>query len=150
MQGPEKTRGAIANRDAENDGAPAQVPNPGINVSLRAETNLKLAGWFLRHRTRISRPKIAASITLVSVREYKEYRNSETSQENPKETPIINYNNWPKTMEAILEYLRSCPDTTKILLAYVVRETVEVSPSEEDAAINYDTIQDEKIARAPH
>ena len=53
-------------------------------------------------------------------------------------------------MEAILEYLRSCPGTTKILLAYVVRETGEVTPAREVAATNYDTIQDEMIARAPH
>ena len=53
-------------------------------------------------------------------------------------------------MEAILEYLRSCPGTTKIPLAYVVRETVEVTPAGEDAATNYNTIQDEMIIRAPH
>ena len=35
-------------------------------------------------------------------------------------------------------------------MAYVVRETVEVTPAREDAATNYDTIQDEMIARAPH
>ena len=53
-------------------------------------------------------------------------------------------------MEAILEYLRSCPGTTKIPLAYVVRETVEVTPAGEDVATNYDTVQDEMIARDPY
>ena len=54
--------GTIANPDAGNAGAPAEIPNPGINVSLRAETNLKLAGWFLKHRTRVSRPKLKLSM----------------------------------------------------------------------------------------
>ena len=36
----------MANPDAGNPGAPAQIPNPGNNVSLRAETKLKLAGYF--------------------------------------------------------------------------------------------------------
>ena len=56
--------GTVANPNTGNPGAPAQIPNPGNNVSLRAETNLKLAGYFLRHRTRVSRPKTAVLITL--------------------------------------------------------------------------------------
>lgn len=142
--------GTIANPDAGNAGAPAQIPNPGINVSLRAETNLKLAGWFLKHRTRVSRPKTAASITLASVRGLKEYRDSEPAWEGPAEPPSINYSDWPKTMEGILEYLRACPGTTKIPLAYVVRDTITVSPHADDPAANYHTVQDEMIARAPH
>ena len=38
--------GTVANSDAGNPGAPAQIPNPGNYVSLRAEANLKLAGYF--------------------------------------------------------------------------------------------------------
>ena len=142
--------GTIANPDAANPGAPAVIPNPGINVSLRAETNLKLAGWFLKHRTRVSRPKTAALITLQRVRELKEYKNQESTWECPSEAPTINYNDWPKTMESILEYLRACPGTTKIPLAYVVRDTVEVPADADDPAGEYDTVQDEMIARAPH
>ena len=61
-------QGTMANPDAGNSGAPAHILNPGNNVSLRAETNLKLAGYFLRHRTRISKSKTAALITLQRVR----------------------------------------------------------------------------------
>ena len=53
-------------------------------------------------------------------------------------------------METILEYLRACPGTTKIPLAYVVRDSVEVVPSGEDPPENYKAVQDEMIARAPH
>ena len=38
----------------------------------------------------------------------------------------------------------------QIPFAYVVRETVEVTPARDDAATNYDTIQDEMITRAPY
>ena len=142
--------GTIANPDAGNAGAPAEIPNPGINVSLRAETNLKLAGWFLKHRTRVSRPKTSVSITLQNVRALKEYKSTESSWESPAETPTINYSDWPKTMEAIMEYLRACPGTTKIPLAYVVRDSQEVVDNNEDPPENYETVQDEIIARASH
>ena len=53
-------------------------------------------------------------------------------------------------METILEYLRACPGTTKIPLAYVVRDSVEVVPSGEDPPENYEAVQDEMIAKAPY
>ena len=71
--------GPVANPDAGNPSAPTQIPNLGNNISLRAETNLKLVGYFLRHRTRFSRPQTAFLITLQRVRELKEYRDAESS-----------------------------------------------------------------------
>ena len=47
-----------------------------------------------------------------------------------------------------MEYLRACPGTTKILLAYVVRDSIEVVPQGDDPPKNYEVVQDEMIARA--
>jgi hypothetical protein len=44
------------------------VINPGVVVPMRAQTNLQLASFFLRHQDRVSRPATAADITIDSVR----------------------------------------------------------------------------------
>jgi hypothetical protein len=50
-------------------GAPRPlVANPGHSVSIRAETNLKLAVFYLCHQARISRIMSPASIALTVVR----------------------------------------------------------------------------------
>jgi hypothetical protein len=50
-------------------GAPGPlVANPGHSVSIRAETNLKLAVFYLRHQARISIIVSPASIALTVVR----------------------------------------------------------------------------------
>ena len=60
--------GMIANPQAGAPGAPAIIPNPGILVSLRAETNLKLASYWLRHQERVSRLVTAVEIQLGTTR----------------------------------------------------------------------------------
>ena len=106
-----------------NDAAGNPVPNPGIPVTLRAENNLKLAAYFLRHRKRVSRPVVAADITLVNVCTLRDLRNSEESYKAPSEVPSVNDKDWPKTIEAILDILRTTLGEDMIPLAYVVRES---------------------------
>ena len=110
---------------------------------------MKLAAWFVRHKVRTSRQITPADITLQAVCAIKELRQAEESWEAPTDPPVINYKDWPKTMEGIVEYLRACPGSTRIPLAYVVRENQEI-PEGDDPAENYASSQDEMIARAPH
>ena len=140
--------GTITNPDAGVDEQPGVIPNPGIPVSLRAENNLKLAAWFVRHRVRTSRATAPADITLNSGRSIKELRLTEENWEAPTDPLVINYKDWPKTMEGIVEYLRACPGTIKIPLAYVVRES-QALPDRDDPADRYSSTQEEMIARAP-
>jgi hypothetical protein len=48
------------------------TPNVGLQISLRAENNLKLCVYFLQHMERVHRVPTAASITLEVVRGYRE------------------------------------------------------------------------------
>jgi hypothetical protein len=124
------------------------VPNPGIQVSARAETNLKLAAFFLRHKIRTGRTVAPADVTLASIRALRELREYEETYKPSEDVPTINDRDWPKTMETILEYLRSYLGDKKIPLAYVVRESEDVPVADPEGG--YATLQDEMIARAPH
>jgi hypothetical protein len=124
------------------------VPNPGIQVSARAETNLKLATFFLRHKIRTGRTVAPADVTLASIRALRELREYEETYKPSEDVPTINDRDWPKTMETILEYLRSYLGDKKIPLAYVVRESEDVPVADPEGG--YATLQDEMIARAPH
>ena len=86
----------------------APVANHGTPDNLRAENHLKLLAFYLRHQDRISRQVEVANITLDTIRAIRELREFESSYSTPKDTtaPVINAKDWPKTMEAIQEYLR--------------------------------------------
>jgi hypothetical protein len=120
-----KPGGTIVNPNAAVEGQPPTIPNPGIAVTLRAENNLKLACYFLHYKKRTSRMVTPADITLESVRMYHEYKNWEEEHKDV-DPPEINAKDWPRTMDAIDEWLRGCLGVTNILLAYVVQPTIEI------------------------
>jgi hypothetical protein len=124
------------------------VPHPGFAVSVRAETNLKLMCYLLRYRERTSRTIAAADISTISVRALKVHREWEMTHKdvNP---PELSDKDWPRTIEAIQEWLRGCLGTTKIPLAYVIRQDDAVTPEVDDPPTNYSTKMKELIARAP-
>jgi hypothetical protein len=55
----------INNPQAGAPGAAMIIPNPGIPVSLWAETNLELASYWLRHQEWVSRVVTAAEIQVL-------------------------------------------------------------------------------------
>ena len=99
--------GTVPNPQADMVGQAPTLPNPGIPVSLRAENNLKLACHFLRFRERTSRDVQAADITLDNVRALHEHKDWEEDHEDV-ESPTINPRDWPRTIEAIEEWLKGC------------------------------------------
>ena len=132
-----------------NPAGAGTVPNPGILVPSRATHNLKLMCYYLRYKERLSRPVTATDITIPHVRAIERFRQNEKDHEDV-EAPELNFKDWTKTIETIEEYLFGCLGTTKIPLAYIIRPEVEVTPSADDPPANYDTVQEEMVARAPH
>ena len=60
--------GGIIDNPNRGRNNPASIPNPGIPVSLKAENNLKLMCYYIRHQDRISRTvRIKTSILRLSV-----------------------------------------------------------------------------------
>lgn len=131
---------AVAGRGGGN------VPNPGTVVSLKAENNLILACYFLNYKKRTSRQLMANDITNANVRMIKSLKDWETSHKDVA-APEIDGRDWPRTIEALEEWLRGCLGVTKIPLAYVIRDVKE--PPINDPVGGYSTKQAELIARAP-
>ena len=128
-------------------GRPA-VPDHGEMISLRAENNIKLACFWLRHRIRVVRTTTVAEVTMANIRMVQDLRDNEEKYEALTK-PVINDKDWPRTMEAVEEWFRGSYGQTKIPLAYVIRRQAGV-PVGPDPAVDYDTPYDEMIARAPH
>jgi hypothetical protein len=145
-----KPGGTVPNPKAGAPGAPAQIPNPGFIVSIKAEEKLKLAAYLVCHQRRISCPATVAAIIVKAVRKFKEMKVAEESHKDPTEKPIINEKNWQRTLDDVEEYLRNHLGQTHILLSYVVRKDEQVPPHIVDPPNNYTSIQDEMISRASH
>jgi hypothetical protein len=141
--------GAIANTPAAiAAGAAATRSNPGTQVSVVAQNNLKLLCYFLKHHVRVSRDLVPGDITPIGIRGLEDLRLSEEKHKNPTSKPTIDDKDWAKTFESIEEDLKSYLGTTGIPLAYVIRNDEAVPDEDPDGG--YSTLQEEMIARAPH
>jgi hypothetical protein len=124
--------------------------NNGIPVSMRAVSHLKLCVYYLKHMERVQRKPVPNAINLVLVRSYRDQQRHEVSFKKTAEEPEINDKYWPRTLEKIREYLASQYDITGATLDYVVRAEIAVKPEVEDPPENYETVDQEMTARAPH
>jgi hypothetical protein len=127
----------------------AGAADPGTKVSARAEDNLKLAIYYVKHQDRVSRAVNVGEITLTNVRKLIKQRDTERNHTDPDTPPVIDCKDWPKTMEAVEEYLRQFRGVNDVPLSYVVRIALAPKPAVTDPATNYLTLDEEMIARAP-
>jgi hypothetical protein len=117
----------------------------GIPFSVRALANLKLCVYCLNYTERVQRQPVANEINLVLVRSYRDQQRHEVGFKKTAEEPVINENDWPRTLEKIREYIASQYGVTGATLDYVVRPDIDVKPEAEDP-----TVDKEMTARAPH
>jgi hypothetical protein len=124
--------------------------NNGIPVSIRAVANLKLCVYYLKHTERVQRQPVANAINLVLVRSYRDQQRHEVGFKKTVEEPMINEEDWPRTLDTIREYIASQYGVDGATLDYVVRPDIEVNPEDEDPAEGYETVDQEMTARVPH
>jgi hypothetical protein len=124
--------------------------NNGIHVSIRAVDKLKLCVYYLKHMGRVQRQPIANAINLVLVCSYCDQQRHAVGFKKTAEETEINDKGWPRNLENIKEYLASQYGDTVATLDYVVRPDIAVKPEAEDPAENYETVDQEMTARAPH
>ena len=63
--------------------------------------------------------------------------------------PSVLTGNWSKTQDAIREWLRRYLGAKKYPLEYLVRDDLNPKPQADDPSANYETIEDDMVARAP-
>jgi hypothetical protein len=122
----------------------------GIPISIRAVANIKLCVYYLKHMERVPRKPIPNAINLVLVRSYRDQQCHEVGFKKTDEEPEINDKDWSWTLEKIMEYLASQYGFTGATLDCVVRAEIAVKPEAEDPPENYETVDQEMTARAPH
>jgi hypothetical protein len=99
---------------------------------------------------RVQRQPVPSAINLVLVRSYRDQQRHAVGFNKTVEEPEINDKYWPRTLENIKEYLASQYGFNGATLDYVVRPGIAVKPEAEDPAENYETVDQEMTARAPH
>ena len=82
------------------------VPDPGISVSAFAESNLKIAAWYLMHmHSHVQCTRVLADITRDTIHPFHEQMHNEANYEPPTELPKIDDCDWAKIIETMEEYL---------------------------------------------
>ena len=130
-------------------GVPATIANPGTTVNVISESNMKLMVYYIKHRDRTSRNTTWAEITLDEVRKMRLVKLEEESHQDPQEKPTIDHKDWNKTWDNFMDYINGFLGQTGVPLGYIVRDELNVKPSNDDPASNYDTVALEMIERAP-
>ena len=118
----------------------ARSADPGTKVSARAEDNLKHVIYNVKHLDQVSRAVNIGDITLTNVRKLIKQCDTEKNHTDHNTSPVINSKDWPKTMEAVEEYLRQFRGVNDVPLSYVVRTSLVPKPAATYPATNYPTL----------
>ena len=78
-----------------------------------------------------------ADITLTNVCKLIKQCDSEENHNNPYTPPIIDSKDWPKTIEAVEEYLRQFRGANDVPLSYIVRTSLAPKPVVNNPGTNY-------------
>jgi hypothetical protein len=99
---------------------------------------------------RVQRKPVPNAINLVLVHSYRDQQRHEVGFKKTSEEPEINDKDLPRTLDNIREYLSSQYGVTGATLDYVVRAEIAIKPEAEDPPENYETVDQEMTATAPH
>ena len=120
-------------------------------MSQRAETNMQLAFYTVRHHNRVSWVTNVGAMNLNLIRHLRELKIKEDARtSDPPAVPKIDAKNWLRSMDAIQDYFTCVLGETKAPLAYVIRDEAAVTAKADDRPDNYHTSEDEMVARMPH
>lgn len=130
------------------------VVNHGVSVGQMAETNFEGMVYYIKHFKRVSRTCTYADVLLPSVRALYNQRDKEEAHKDPEVVPTIDPIDWPKSLEAVEEYLHGFRGVDGQPLSYVLNNEMVPSPEATDpgyrqAGSTYFTPDEEMLARAP-
>ena len=131
---------------------PTRIPCVGIMVLQRAETNMKLASFTVRHCHRISRRLSAPATNPASIRHLCDLKIKEDSKDKdqPSVPTIDPPKSWPKTIDSFQDHFSSVLGETKAPLACMICDNATVPPEADDPATNCSAPEIEMTSRMPH
>ena len=141
--------GMVANLNAGVAVAPANIANPGSTVANVDHRYLKLAVYYIRHKIRTSRDCIHADITIVNIKALLRICYIKDNHENTTDPLFIFEDDWPRSINAIDDYLGAYLGETGIPVKYVVHNKQDL-PVDPERPNWYNTPQEEIIERARH
>ena len=77
---------------------------------------------------RTSRTLRASDITITKIKALRNLREEEDAHTDPSESPTIDPKNWPKTLEAVGEWIGQHLGVKKSPLSYVIRREIDPPP----------------------
>ena len=133
----------------------AGVRNPGIKISAIGQQTFGLMCYYIKHKlSRVDRAVTFVSVTLPAVKSLKAQELLERNHKDPVTVPGIDFKNWPKTMDAIEQWIKGHRGVDGSLLGYVTRKAVNLfpeaaatDPAMGDANSTYMSHDDEVVAR---
>ena len=127
------------------------IYNPGVSVALIAENMLVLTSFYLCHQIRIGQTVVANDIMAVNVTLMRSIRDHEEAHAQPVDVPELkNVKEMVRFCESLDSYLNQYVGETKVPLSYVIRPLEAPPISADDPSVDYDSVEDEMIARNPH
>ena len=127
--------------------------NPGTQVSMVAETKLKLACYYLRHYLdRLLRKVVRTDVTVDDIKKLKDMERKDKKYEEPKTDtyPKIDEKSWPDTFDNLDVFLQTYLGESRIPLMYIVHDKVEVTPEAQGPSTKYESVTGKMIARTSH
>ena len=92
---------------------------------------------------------VATDIILDKVRFLRDLKDIEKEHTDPLVSPVIDSNNWPKTMDILEEYLRGYIGFKGVPISYVVRSQEAVATSLDEPEMRFLSAKDEVVLHAP-
>jgi hypothetical protein len=80
------------------------TPHAGCDVSIRADSNLKLGVFCVKRQERVSRKPTVGIIDLALVRSCRDQQKWEENFKKTMVEPVLNGKDWPQTLDNIHEY----------------------------------------------
>jgi hypothetical protein len=119
--------------------------SPGVEVPHLCEHHLSLACAGMRLMKRCSRPVKMNKIMPTYLRKVEAQLTREGVKGKDLPLPKVNTKDWPKTFEAVQEYLGSIRGTSGNPLVYLIRDNTEPPFHADDPSTNYLTVDNELI-----
>ena len=129
------------------------ISNPGIEVSLKEEGNLKLVCFFLRFKNMTSRSMAPAQVTVATVNTLRSYKKEVDKHENPSAdlAPILSAKKLFDFFSDFRDFLHEhLGKISKRPLSYVIREHVAIPTGLDPGFGEPDTIYYNRMIEIEH